>query len=200
MTIVSIRGTHGSGKSTICRKILDRYNGQPVMGVDARGRPAIHGYTAELPSGDLFIVGRYDIACGGCDAVQPYAEIWPRVEKFAGDGYHVLFEGALVSSSYGTIGAGMQRLQDDAGVQGVFAFLDTPLEECLRRIGERRKAKGNFEPLNPHNTTVKFDNVARTKDQMRRLGSTLTVVDIDHQRPVQQVLKLFGTTIRKEPV
>jgi len=189
MTIVSIRGTHGSGKSTIVTKIMAKYKATPL---GAGKRP--DGYAMALPTGEhLFVVGPYHTACGGCDAVQPYSDILPRIEEYAKTG-HVLFEGALVSSSYGTIGAALN------GCPGAtFAFLDTPLDECLRRIAARRAAKGNFEPLNPKNTAVKHENVYRTKDQMRRLGSAVRIVDIDHREPVKGVLRLFGVSLRKEP-
>lgn len=193
MTIVSIRGTHGSGKSTIVRKILDKYPHNPVN-PDKKGRP--EGYEVSLPNGALlFVAGPYHTACGGCDAVQPYSDILQRVSHALQRGCdHVLLEGALVSSSYGTVGEFMNGYAPDA----VFAFLDTPLETCLERIQQRRAAKGNFEPLNPTNTEVKFHNVARTKAQMAKLGSAVRIVDIDHTRPTQQVLKLFGVNIRKE--
>lgn len=205
MTVVSIRGTHGSGKSTICRKIIDLYGGR-ALSVDrmSRGKavPYVLGYFVTLPGvrESLFIVGRYDIACGGCDAIQPYSDIWPLARKMVDAGHHVLFEGALVSSSYGSIGYAMDELaaRSRHPVLGYFAFLDTPVEVCLARIKERRAVKGNFEPVDPKNTVVKHDNVHRTKDQMRRLGSKVRIVDIDHTRAVKDVLKLFGVTLRKE--
>lgn len=192
-TLVSIRGTHGSGKSTIVRKILDKYPHQPIMEPGGK-RPK--GYVVQLPNDrELLVVGPYHTACGGCDAVQPYSDIWEVVSCYGTScGRDVLFEGALVSSSYGTIGHNMNAW----GANAVFAFLDTPLDTCLERIKQRRAAKGNFEPLNPTNTATKFDNVARTKQQMVKLGSQVRVVDIDHTRATQQVLKLFGVTIRKE--
>ncbi len=195
MTIVSIRGTHGSGKSTIVRKILDKYSHTAFF---AHGGKRPLGYHVALPVAAgklLFVVGPYTTACGGCDAVQPYSEIWPLAQEAIDMGHHVLLEGALVSSSYGSIGHAMNAYAPDA----VFAFLDTPLEVCLQRIAARRAARGNFEPVNPKNTTVKFDNVLRTKDQMAKLGSAVRIVDIDHTKPVQQVLRLFGVRINKEP-
>lgn len=194
-TIVSIRGTHGSGKSTIAKKIIDKYKGVPRL--NEKGKPL--GYEVQLPAANLFIVGPYVTACGGCDAVQPYSEIWPMVDRYAQMGWDVLFEGALVSSSYGSIGHAMNYWQTNQGAKCVFAFLDTPLDVCLQRIAARRAARGNFEPVNPLNTTVKHQNVLRTKDQMRKLGSAISIADIDHKKPVQQVLKLFGVRLTKEP-
>jgi len=197
MTIVSIRGTHGSGKSTIVQRILGLYDHkdkwQPIN-PDKKGR--VEGYLLQVaPKQRLAIIGSYHTQCGGADGIQPYSLILDRIADYAKHYEHVLLEGALVSSSYGSVGQLMSHYAPNA----VFAFLDTPLELCLERIKQRRAAKGNFEPLNPHNTTVKFENVARTKDQMRRLGSQVRIVDIRHTHAVTDVLKLFGVRLSKEP-
>lgn len=194
-TIVSIRGTHGSGKSTIVKKIIDKYKGVPRL--NEKGKPM--GYEVQLPKSQLFVVGPYVTACGGCDAVQPYSDIWPLVDRYAQMGWDVLFEGALVSSSYGSIGHSMNYWQTNQGATCKFAFLDTPLATCLERIAARRAARGNFEPVNPLNTTVKHQNVLRTKDQMRKLGSSIGIVDVDYTQAVKQVLALFGVRLAKEP-
>lgn len=192
--IVSIRGTHGSGKSTIVKKIIDKWL-KPIK-PDAKGR--CEGYRGALPNGHtLAVIGSYHNACGGCDGIQPYARILDYIRGYARDFDHVLLEGALVSSSYGSVGVLMDQYVDAGGA--VFAFLDTPLETALDRIRLRREAKGNFEPVNPKNTAVKHENVHRTKQQLIKLGSRISVVDLDHTRPVTQLMKLYGVTLRKEP-
>jgi thymidylate kinase len=191
--IVSIRGTHGSGKSTIVKKIIERYKGM-ALSPNVKGR--CEGYMMDLPGvGTLAVIGSYHNACGGCDGIQPYSLILDRIREYAHHSNHVLFEGALVSSSYGSVGHLMNEYSPDS----TFAFLDTPVEECLRRIKERRAAKGNFEPLNPKNTVVKHDNVHRTKAQMLKLGSSVRIVDIDHTKAVKGVMALFGVKLAKEP-
>lgn len=199
MTVVSIRGTHGSGKSTVVTKIMAMYprGCYPLATpMNDKGKVKVSGYRVELPTGTLRVIGPYETACGGCDAIQPYSDIWPRIETAFNDFEHVLFEGALVSSSYGNIGRALDKL---AGDGAVFAFLDTPLEVCLRRIAQRREARGNFEPVKPDNTAHKHQSVERSKLQMEKLGSRIHIVDIDYTQPVKQVLKLFGVNIRKEP-
>ena len=196
-TIVSIRGTHGSGKSSIVRAILHKYP-HTELKFDAKDKRP-YSYLVNLPNGkELAVVGPYVSACGGCDAIQPYSDIAEYINGALANDNDVLFEGALVSSSYGSLGHLLNSYQC-AGSTAYFAFLDTPVEECLRRVAERRAARGNLEPLNPKNTVVKFDNVLRTKEQMRKLGSAINIVDIDHKRPVIGVLKLFGVKIAKEP-
>lgn len=192
MTIVSLRGTHGSGKSSVVTKILSLYGSTPVTNPAKPTKPL--GYYVRLPTGRLFVVGSYTTACGGCDAVQPYADIWPRIEGAADAGDHVLFEGALVSSSYGNIGRSSEKYGDDA----VFAFLNTPLATCLERIRQRRAAKGIDKPLDPTNTEFKFNSVNKSVEKIRsEFGRRVEV--IDYTQAVRQTLKLFGVNLRKEP-
>lgn len=204
MTIVSIRGTHGSGKSTIIRKILDKYPHEASYTPGNTKRPA--GYLATLPSGPLYIPGPYVTACGGCDAINPYSGIWPLIDRAAQSGYHVLFEGALVSSSYGSIGQAMNNWATQQSTDCVFAFLDTPLDKCLSRIAERRQKAwvlagkpGTAPPVNPANTEGKHASVERTKLQMVKLGSAVRQVPIDHTKAVTQVLRLLGVKLTREP-
>lgn len=198
MTIVSIRGTHGSGKSTVVTTLMSQFPVQPIPG--PKKRPT--GYVVDLPlNRHLYIPGPYDTACGGCDAIQPYSDIIPRLQWALDQGFDVLFEGALVSSSYGTIGEFMNEQHNP-----VFAFLDTPLGLCLSRIALRRAKRwaeagkpGSPPPVDPKNTSVKYDNVLRTHHQMDKLGSVIRRVDIDHTRAVKQVVELFGLKMAREP-
>lgn len=181
--IINVRGTHGSGKSHLVRQVLQLYNAVPE-GLDRRGRP--ENYKMQLVNGRwLYVVGSYENACGGCDAIQPYSLIWPRVVEFVQVG-HVLFEGALVSSSYGNIG----RASEVYGDQFVFAFMNTPMEVCLARIQRRREARGDHRPLNPKNTQGKYDSILRSipkiRDEFKR-----RVVMLDHRRCLPQLLGLF---------
>lgn len=192
MTIVSLRGTHGSGKSSVVAKILSNFCRSPLPNPDKPKKP--WGYYVILPTGTLFVVGSYTTACGGCDAIQPYSDIWPLIEEAADAGHHVLFEGALVSSSYGNIGRSSEKYGDDV----VFAFLDTPLATCLERIKTRRAANGNYKPLDPTNTEKKFNSVNKSIGKIKfDFGRRVAI--IDHTQAVKQTLKLFGVILRKEP-
>jgi hypothetical protein len=185
--IINIRGTHGSGKSTIMSTILKNYPNEPES-VDKRGRP--ENYKVNIPFIDkpVYIIGSYENACGGCDGIQPYSEIWPRIVRLADLGHgHILFEGALVSSSYGNIGKASEIYGDDF----VFAFMDTPVEECLRRIQARRLAKGNTKPLDPKNTVSKHNNVERSITKIREVYQRRVVI-LDHRKALSQVLGLLN--------
>lgn len=183
--IISIRGTHGSGKSTVMTTILKKYENEPES-IGKKGRPDNYKVTIPFLDRPVFIIGSYATACGGCDGIQPYSEIWPRIARLAELG-HVIFEGALVSSSYGNIGRASEVYGDDF----IFAFMDTPVDECIRRIQLRRAAKGNEKPLDPRNTISKYNNVARSiikiRDHYKR-----PVIMLDHHKPVSQVLGILN--------
>jgi hypothetical protein len=185
--IINIRGTHGSGKSTLVKQVMERYKAVPesysAKGGKKSAKPV--GYVMESCAGKLFVVGPYETACGGCDAVQPYALIWPKVVEYAAQG-HVLFEGALVSSSYGNIGRDSEVYGDDF----VFAFLNTPLDVCLERIRKRRESKGNTKPLDPKNTRVKFENVQRSYEKITGEFNRRAVI-LDYRRPMPALLGLL---------
>lgn len=181
--LCSLRATHGSGKSYLVRQLLERYDAQPTD-VDKKGRP--NNYVMTLgDKSKLFVVGSYVNACGGCDSIQPYSLIWPRVEEFAKHG-HVLFEGALVSSSYGNIGRSLEAYGDRA----VFAFLNTPIEVCLERIRQRRLAKGNLKPVDPKNTIGKMNSCNGTISKIRDVFHRRVII-LDYRKAVPQLLKLF---------
>lgn len=185
--IINIRGTHGSGKSTIIRNLMDRYNARPESYLTMKsGKQKPRGYVMTIFSRKVYVVGSYETACGGCDAIQPYDLIWPQVVEYAQQG-NVLFEGALVSSSYGSIG----RNSEVYGDTFVFAFLDTPLDVCLDRIKARRLAKGNLKPVDPKNTEHKHQCVEHSIDIIKNKFGRRTVV-IDYRKPIPQILRLLN--------
>lgn len=181
--LLNIRGTHGSGKSTIVKSLIERYPSTELFGENPR-RP--DGYRVDVPwlGRPVMVIGSYRTACGGCDGIQPYSLIWPRIVAYSAEG-HVLFEGALVSSSYGNIGRASEAFGDDA----VFAFMDTPLDVCLDRIRRRRAAKGKTEPLNPKNTADKHRNVETSLAAFRAAGRRIEF--LDHRNPNPRVAALL---------
>lgn len=184
MMIINIRGTHGSGKSTVVRELLEEYAAEPDPGAKPN-KP--FGYQFSVPGLEqpVYAVGSYVQACGGCDGIQPYSDIWPRVERYAGWG-HVIFEGALISTNYGTIGKASEKYGDGF----VFAFLDTPLDVCLERIKSRRAAKGNLKPLDPYQTTWKHKGILSLYDRFRTERGRRTVL-VPYTQPVATILDLL---------
>jgi predicted kinase len=157
MVTVNVRGTSGSGKSTLVRAFMGDAR---VAHTNAEGK--IEGYV----SGGVYVVGKYETPCGGCDAVPTQDEVGRRVRQARERGYHVLFEGLLISGLFG------ERYRDlaTACAPFLFAYLDTPLEVCLERVQARRAARGDTRPFNPHNTILKYHDVLRTRRKIEDAG------------------------------
>lgn len=183
--IVSIRGTHGSGKSTIVKTLVGQYATQRFYGRAGKHRPEAYALNIPGVTHVVYVMGPYETACGGCDCIQPYALILDLLADYSSRG-HVLFEGALVSSSYGTVGHYMEK----CGPRGIMAFLTTPLEECIRRIGQRRLDRGDLRPLNTKNTEGKHRSVRNSRKQVAKFG-ILRAVDLDWQEPIAPLLALL---------
>lgn len=185
--IISLRGTNGSGKSSIVTQLREQaYDWAAAYGVLGPSKP--EAYRLKLPKLQrrLFVLGPYNTACGGCDAIQPYdliLELIPKYEKLG----HVLFEGVLVSSSYGRVG----RLMEEYGYErAVMAFLDTSLEQCIENVEARRKSRGDLRPFNPHNLTSKYHSVVKSKSKMLA-EKKVQVIDLPWKQGAQTILNLL---------
>ena len=108
-----------------------------IYGVLGLRQPEAYQLRFPECAADVFVLGPYQTATGGCDRIQHYERIPPLIEKYAARG-HVIFEGVIVSSTYGQVGALLERW----GKQAVMLTLDTPLEECVRRVNVRRGPRG----------------------------------------------------------
>jgi hypothetical protein len=165
--LINIRGTHGSGKSTIVRSLLHAGDARPLYGALKR-RP--EAYEVTLAGKPAYIIGPYETPCGGADCIQPYRFIVPLIMKYGAVG-HVIFEGALVSSCWGIVG----RLIERWGREAIIAFLDTPVSECVRRVEARRAQRGDGRALNPANLIQKHDAIARLKVKLDAAGIVRTI-------------------------
>lgn len=190
--IISIRGTHGSGKTTVMQELIRLGQGQAILG-RLRNKPEAYRLTLDGIPDAVYVLGPYTLTCGGCDAVQPYDIILDLIRDYAKIG-HVLFEGALVSSSFGRVGT----LIEQRGQEAVFAFLTTPPEECLRRIVQRRLDRGDMRPLNPANTLGKVRSIESSKRTIAAKG-TVRMIDLDYLSPVEGIVSLLKGAAREFP-
>lgn len=188
-TVVNVRGTNGSGKTTAVRAILKRW---PVTIAEvthrARGdRPLV--YCVHTPSGPMFMFGSYETDCGGCDTISDYKTIVPALlDKYAPKG-NILFEGYLLSGAYGAVGEAMKKTEE-AEHTVIFAFLDTPSDVCIKRVEARRAVRGVEKPFNPVNLLGKYGAIESVHRRALEMGHRCEV--INYQQAPQQIMKLFG--------
>lgn len=198
-TIVNLRGTSGSGKSTVVHTLLSRYAPEVdvVQHFGAKGnRPLVYRVPISQTR-RLFVIGPYASQCGGCDAITDYKNVLPPLLREYASRGDVLFEGLLISGGYGSVGRCLGELEG-ARNRVVFALLDTPLELCLERIAGRRAARGVHEPLNPKNTEQKFKAAHSSQRKIAEEYGHECVM-INHRQPYKEVMSLFGVTVVREP-
>ncbi|HZP69242.1 MAG TPA: hypothetical protein VFB29_04800 [Pseudolabrys sp.] len=128
--IVNLRGTSGSGKTTIVRRLIANYDAKPVYGMLGWRQPEAIKLLRPAP---LYALGPYPAA--GCDAVASALGVEGVIrllEKYAARG-DVIFEGLIISSMFGAIGA---WLRDHP--PAIIAVLDVGLDECRAGLSERQ--------------------------------------------------------------
>ena len=187
--IVNIRGTSGSGKSTIVVRLMEKFGSVPDLADDSVAWPKekksrIIGYSLEKTDG--YVVGPYTTPTGGCDKIPTQDLVCDLVRRAAKMHKHVIFEGLIISHNYA-------RYRDLAIELGDyrFVFLDTHINVCLDRIRKRRLAS-DFQrkgPLNEKNTRDKYRDNRRVLRKLMEDG--MDVYYMDGMKATRQVLKWF---------
>lgn len=157
--IIQLRGTNGSGKSSLVRALLasyapgteDRTHTGRLVGVSPTGTPS------------LIALGKYPGTGvgGGCDLLRTQDDIaqrvWVATQFF---GASCVFEGVVAST---IVGRYLDMASAASHVQCQFhtIFLQPSLEECVRRVTQRRAQRGETRPLNPKTLTEKHQLMER---------------------------------------
>ena len=183
--IIDIRGTNGSGKSWVARQLFLAAEGVLVLrgpGItpESQGQrkpDAIWAYMLSYQPhfrDKLYVVGRYDgDHGGGCDPVSPLAEVEARVRYLAKFG-HVVFEGVIVSGTFGRFGQVAAELPYTA------VGLTTELDRCLDNIALRRRLQGKDpDAFNRTNPTRKAREVRSALRKFREAGTPTYETDAD---------------------
>jgi hypothetical protein len=200
--IVNLRGTSGSGKSHIVRAVMARCTSSFHMGINPEYKTVLDdsalferrssrplGYECVTPNGPLWIAGHYECATGGADRLlgnfgMTRDDLYALVCEKHDAGYHVLYEGLLVSE--------VPRCAElrNKGRELVVIHLTTPLDVCIQSIQARRAARGDDRPLSLDHTKNKHRELLRMSARLRALG--VDVRDMDRETALATVMGLFG--------
>jgi len=152
-----------------------------------KGRKQPWGYILSHPTaGQLIVIGHYESPCGGCDTIKTYDEVFQAVRDAHDAGCNVLFEGLLLSTDRNHIAKLMGEYKDHLVVG-----LAVPVEECLRCVNERRRARNpDAEPVNPKGTTSKHGTNLRIMARLMALG--LKAEWHDRQSAFTRICKELG--------
>lgn len=176
-TILNIRGTNGSGKSTVIRELMEHF------GVEADvAKPGTEKVWAYQLRNGMYILGRYETACGGADTVSSFDRIKTQANILARRG-DVAFEGFLWSGIFKT----SDEFARQSPHQVIFAMLDTPVDLCIQRVAARRNAAGNKKQFDPRNLIAKHQAVVRAQERLLKAGHDARI--LPHEEPLQTILR-----------
>src|SRR5262245_12865768 len=151
--IINVRGTHGSGKTELARRVMARFKRKKPLYIEGRKAPI--GYLCSNPSEDrkLFVAGSYESVTGGCDTIPKVDLMYTTIRKYAKREHDVLFEGILAQHSTPNI----QRLID-AGNEVAVVVIDVATSKAIKGVKARRRARGDTRPLDPSNVIKEAEN------------------------------------------
>ena len=136
--VINPRGTGGSGKTALVRRIMQDYG--PAVPIRRAGRQRPIGYRLRHPAAGrpLAVLGAYEGCRGGCDTIPlgdgGLEEAFRLAAAWAAEGQDVVLEGLLLSAE-------VQRTAALAELHPVHVLrLATPLGDCTRALVARRRA------------------------------------------------------------
>lgn len=189
--IVSLRGTSGSGKSTVAFTLLKNHPYEEIIGGDNKVKGYIIDASASGVKSPITLIGPYKTVCGGCDGVPTQQEAADRAVHYHQKG-HVLMEGLLASAA-GPKGAVTATIHETG--EAVFAIMDTPVDVCIERVKARRLARGDEREFNPKNTKDKHTQTMSTAKSLHSLGYDVRA--IDHTNAYEEVMNIFREAERE---
>lgn len=144
-SVVQIRGCNGSGKSSIPMALLERGDSLYIT-TDKDDRKPTATY---LPEQSLLILGLYlsGTNCGGCDSIDGPQEVYKVLRSLWNATPDIIFEGVIIGDNKIQTYNHLLEINEQASFKRdiQFCFMDTSLEECLRRISIRNEGK-TFKP------------------------------------------------------
>ena len=185
--IINPRGTSGSGKTELVRRVLAQYGWRRGAGPEGAGgleliwrerrrRPL--GYRLRHPLGGrpLAVVGHYEVTSGGCDTIRAddggLGEIMRQAADYAASGHDVLIEGQRLSREY-------ERSAALARSHRLHVLrLTTPPHQCARNLVWRRRARRDSWPAVAATVVVEHEMVAEACERLEQ-HATVEALEFD---------------------
>ncbi len=187
MTIITIAGTSGSGKSHLMRLFLvwAKKHGT-VTEKFVEGRAAPIGYFIDgVTDRSIYVVGGYDVPTGGCDTIHNIAQVFGMIEEQHTQKRHVLYEGLFVMNM--TRGP---QLAAELGQELCVLQLTTPFATCVTSIDARRAERGQGKLETKKNTEDNYRRATNYCAKMRDAGAR--VIKVSRVEALPTLLELLG--------
>jgi cytidylate kinase len=181
--IINLRGPSGSGKTTLARRILehrvDTLWGPAYVNKHGASRP--NGFPAHVcatPVGTVIVHGRYDVQQGGCDTEKDIQVVDDNISRVvaAMPEHHHIFEGLMLSKSKSR----WFDFVDRHPGHHRWVWLDTPPEECARRVMVRNGGKQiNMEEIQSGHKTMMSQYREIKQFGIKGIETMLVNTDVD---------------------
>lgn len=183
--VINIRGTYGSGKTFLARRVMETYGEGTPHFIDGRKRPLF--YTFPHPDGGkpLAVIGSYETVCGGCDTIGDADTIFNSVNSLQLNGYDVFYESLMLTADVGRTSGGFLVEGWDLHI----IHLETSVEDCIAGVYARRADRGDTRELDPKNLLSKVSSAASSAKTLAGYG--VPVYRLDRDAAFYQVLKLL---------
>ena len=183
---MNIRGTGGSGKTYIVQHL--RGDNSEAITLGPAKTPGC------ITKDGIVVVGPYGSGkCGGLDRVRTQALCKEAVRAAMQLGRPVVFEGLLVSGIFGPWHKFSQECRERGEGVIVWAFLQTPVDMCLKRIYQRNGGK----PIIEHHIIAKAKQVISTRRKFIAEGEV--VLDLPLENPLARVREFFQSWQERYP-
>lgn len=182
--IINLRGTSGSGKTTIVQKIMALYDTKEEVRQEGRRYPIAYHCEKEGHK-TLAVVGHYESTSGGCDSVPSLDMVYNLIRIANQLEMDVIYEGVMVSGEYQRC---LQLRRDHLPL--VVIRLSTSLNDCLDAIRRRRLEKGNVKEFNPART-IRRDKEVRSMTSKLESGG-VAVYHLDRDAALIKCRELLG--------
>jgi hypothetical protein len=172
---VKLHGTCGSGKTTIARQFMEDANEVTAV----RNGKKVEAYRLDMGwARPLWILGSYESVCGGLDTCDSDTCV-DLVRRYGSTGDHLFYESMIASGFYGRMG----KVSEEWGDDHLFAFMTTPIDVCIERTNQRRRARGVTKELDPVNIIDKDSAMQRLKVRLvqelhRKIVEVTTYEDV----------------------
>lgn len=197
LKLVNIRGTGGSGKSTIINNLLKYDSDAFEVFTKIDGMNTNLTICTVFPNFRILALGHYHTTCGGCDTFSKlsgvcsednensdydklsdyYLELLKMLDKF---NFNIFMEGLMISGIYGSYADIFRKFKDISSREIIIYSLLPPLSVCLERQKMRR---GGIE-VNPFHTVRKYrsviKNTARFAKDFTSMAVDTSKGDIDY--------------------
>ncbi len=185
--LLNVRGTSGSGKTTIVRKFMEEYGvehipkwGDKKQYLQGKGFPGAAKVVVPGWQSPIYFIGNYSSpGCGGLDTVYSQEDSITLAIKYLQEG-HVICEG-LLTSGLGPGGIFCKKGMAEVPSQMRFLFLNTTLEQCIENVNKRRRSMGNMEVFTDEkkHLTKKYLQIQNVIRTMTSLNYPIHMLDFE---------------------